>query len=602
MSDLGDQLRSYIDSLAEPVARDEALNMPEPSVQSPRRRRQRVLVPVLAAALVLACATVVVLVRTGSSTKRQVVGAAARGTVLTVERPATCAEVLQPGDSLTFGAVLSNGSTACVYEHGGTTWTSVDTNGRSRDRAGTNEVLGSRAILPLYVGGVPAGRGISFMNVSDDVAVVHYTFCDGTTLDAAPMNTAEPRFVAVGYDSRLGTPGFQAVDANGRALSAASQGSTAPPNLKSCTVSSVVGTSVTWSTQPADVDGTIFSLAADAQTVVAVGARGGAPAIWSSPQLGGLTNVLTDPGSGTIDLVRAWSGGFVAVGNNYTNGSPATPGVPQHVVVWASPDGTTWTPADATSFAAPHPIKTGMFSIVRDVATHDGLLVAIGDVYTANKHQQDGFSPCIWTSRDALHWTRHIVDLGHRFDPYQDSIVWWHGRWVASGSAGKFPAVAWTSRDLVHWDIATITPQGHSRLFADNTTLYAAGGMNVGSTKKPVSRPTLWRSDDAKRWTRVLSLPSVAIGPPPATALFVSISRVGNVLVAVGLQGPGFGAIVVYESTDGTHWHPSPVAAIQFSTSTILSGLDTVRGQLVIAGNPQGGPETLWTAAAPGPS
>jgi hypothetical protein len=228
-------------------------------------------------------------------------------------------------------------------------------------------------------------------------------------------------------------------------------------------------------------------------------------------------------------------------------------------------------------------------SYFRQVIFAQGRYVGVGDLYTANTTQQGGLSPVVWTSPDAIHWSHRVLQLGDGFDPYQESITWGHGRYVATGRMGKLPAVAWTSTDLRHWDAYTIeAPYALAHITSTATGYVAFGSISNGShnLEKAQQWPALWYSSDGSHWRRTLKLP-VSQG----NGGFGAVGDVNGVLVAVGTRGKDPIGIsdptaqpVVFLSRDGQEWSEDP--NLSFPVGTQLSGAGTFQGTFAFATAP----------------
>jgi hypothetical protein len=207
-------------------------------------------------------------------------------------------------------------------------------------------------------------------------------------------------------------------------------------------------------------------------------------------------------------------------------------------------------------------------------------------------------SRCSRTSDQIDLWDHRVADLGDGFDPYQESITWEHGRYVATGRMGKFPAVSWTSSDLRRWEAHTIAAPSAVAYIAATPRGFIAYGATSRITRdiqKMKSWPALWHSDDGQHWQQTLKLPATPSGR------FTAIGRAGRILVAVGTSGPSptptgdpHATSFAYLSTDGQTWTADPRAP--FPVGTSIEGSGTLQHHFAVVTGKQG-PSTIWTAS-----
>ena len=362
---------------------------------------------------------------------------------------------------------------------------------------------------------------------------------------------------------------------------------------------------IAWTPQPG-VAG-MQSLAGGPGGTVAVGAEANQAKIWFSVDGKTWSSVYTHPAGVSSSCPRCLAAlttsSFTAV--KYLAGrwiAFGTEGQPGRALVISSTDGQTWTPADPAAFmpTTNKPVN-GVASMVRDVTRGRGRYVAVGDTFTANPRQNSGQSPTIWTSRDAVHWRRQTTHLGNGFDPYQVSIVWRHGRYVATGQMGRFPAVAWTSTDLRHWEAHPITgPVATANIAATSHGYIAFGAIENRDPTHRKARPAIWHSSDGEHWRQTLVLPRASSGG------FTAIGEVGGAVVAIGAttDGPAStfatpGTTLVYLSSHGIIWSAAPTSAL--GTAAQIQGSGTLGSRfavITLPGGPSVATPTIWVAVA----
>jgi hypothetical protein len=216
MSDLGSQLRDYIDGVADPIRLHETSTIIEGShVRSRHRSRRAVFVAVVAISVV-ALVTAVIFLRSDTNTTIVSPAHQVPGVALTPLGPADCSRVTNAGETLLLAVTVPDAHTICVTQRANMTIAYL--NGR--------ETAHSSGITPLgqgtsFLGGIGTDRGrlIILGNLLNSANSLQLTFCNGQTLDLLPLNTTTPRFVAGAIDTdKYGNPGSQQMDSAGRPL------------------------------------------------------------------------------------------------------------------------------------------------------------------------------------------------------------------------------------------------------------------------------------------------------------------------------------------------------------------------------------------------
>lgn len=173
-------------------------------------------------------------------------------------------------------------------------------------------------------------------------------------------------------------------------------------------------------------------------------------------------------------------------------------------------------------------------AIVRDVASNDGDLLAVGSTPPLDAG--------IWRSRDAVHWTR--IDAGQIGENVVlQSVTGWRQGFAAVGlrytfaaTGVKRDAVVMTSSDGTHWRRADLAG-GQSALanvIAVHRGVLVAGGC-LGVTRAggclfaADAEAVIWTSPDGRAWTRRML-------PDGERSSVNAIASVGAKLVLVGSE------------------------------------------------------------------
>jgi hypothetical protein len=214
-------------------------------------------------------------------------------------------------------------------------------------------------------------------------------------------------------------------------------------------------------------------------------------------------------------------------------------------------------------------------SIVRDVTTNTGVLLAVGSI---------DLEAGIWRSRDARHWSRvDVGDIGR--NTVLQSVTPWRQGFAAVGIRYTFAstgiqrdAVVMTSPDALHWRRADL-PGGHSALpnaiAVHRGVLVAGGCLNVarfGCLFAAEGRAVTWTAPDGQAWTR-------HVLPDGQHSFVNAIASVGGRLVLAGsevsVEETEFGAI------------SSPIAAAIWEGSTATTA-QRVRDEALESGRANG--------------
>ncbi len=230
----------------------------------------------------------------------------------------------------------------------------------------------------------------------------------------------------------------------------------------------------------------------------------------------------------------------------------------EDAVVWASPDGFTWTriPDDETVF------NGGWGQSMSSVVAVGSGLVAVGYDTSGG-----GGDAAVWTSADGVTWVRVPHDEAiFDGDELQEmsSVAAVGSGLVAVGhdvSGGDSDAAVWTSPDGLTWTrvphdetvFGGTSDQEMSSVAAVGSGLVAVGHDSSGGE----GDAAVWTSPDGLTWTRVPHDETVFGGD--YWQAMNSVAAVGPGLVAVGYDGPGTDPdAAVWTSPDGLTWTRMP--------------------------------------------
>ena len=337
---------------------------------------------------------------------------------------------------------------------------------------------------------------------------------------------------------------------------------TAPPETApETTVPPVAGITWTRLAEGAGIPvGALISAVVDGPSgLVAVGGdvATGLPAVWSSTD-GFTWTPVVDPAAfgtpATIDDVVTGGPGFVAVGSERI-GDPAQ--FLFRPAVWTSADGTVW-----TKVAFDDQILGGASSaIMFDVVSTDSGLVAVGGADAGADRVA-----AVWTSADGATWTRsaHVPEVfGSTGFTSMSSVTAGGPGLVAVGAqqtSGDLRAGAiWTSADAVTWTRAAADPTvvggETTSVLLDAVTaagpLLVAGGIERTGDDADI---TILTSPDGVTWTRVPPMPDFS---GPGGQFLRDLTAGGPGIVGVGTVDtgdPSTAAAAVWVSPDGLSW------------------------------------------------
>src|ERR1019366_2960726 len=272
----------------------------------------------------------------------------------------------------------------------------------------------------------------------------------------------------------------------------------------------------------------VNAVAAQGGTQVAVGSANGFPAAWISAD-GGRTlqrgtgqspAVLDRPGIQQLTSVTHGSAGWLAVGG-------VTAGAPQHPVILAAADGTTWSAVDA------QPAFAGGGLYPRQAAPDRGVYVIVG--------YQQVPETTITASRRTVRSTRTIA------------TAWWSAGLTGWNRAGLAAAGA-------------LDGDGISQMLAVTAT--ADGFVGVGAHD---ARPAAWMTRDGSTWTQAgLPLPAGA-----ASAVLEHIAANGRTVGAIGMAQTAAGQVpfAVQSADGGASWKetdlPMPAGTTRITAGSI---------------------------------
>jgi hypothetical protein len=317
----------------------------------------------------------------------------------------------------------------------------------------------------------------------------------------------------------------------------------------------------------------VNAVAAEGSAQVAVGSANGYPAAWMSTDGGSMwtratgstASVLDRPGEQELTGVTDGPAGWLAVGG-------VVSGAPERPVVIISPDGSTWSAADAEPAFA----EGGLFT--EQVAASTKGYVIVGYQRTARGQT----IAAAWWSAGLTGWQRAADGTPGSLDGAGDrqmlAVTPTSAGFTAVGLYGPNPA-AWMSTDGKQWRGVTLSmPAGAARavllhVASAGRTVVATG---MALTSSGILVPFAARSaDNGATWTEVL------LPVPSGTAQVTALAAAGGMFTATGSFGtsPGHQDVVVWTSADGLTWKATTPAGqglagpgIQAITGLTVSG------------------------------
>ena len=224
---------------------------------------------------------------------------------------------------------------------------------------------------------------------------------------------------------------------------------------------------------------------------------------------------------------------------------------PPPIMIWTSPDGTTWTRiADVSMFKN---------ATIQDIAVGAHGLVAAGDTGWTQ--------PALWTSSNGASWKRQDLGsptfAGAHFADVRTTVS---GYLIGGATGGKAPvaggmqppstsvAAAWWSADGQNWTKATVHRSGNLGTTFGTIHVGAHGMVAIGSAEGGKGS-TAWTSIDGRTWQPAGAAP-FAVPPGVSDTTTVpsnQISDDGTRMVAVSIDNSG---LLLWESADGVVWQP----------------------------------------------
>jgi hypothetical protein len=289
----------------------------------------------------------------------------------------------------------------------------------------------------------------------------------------------------------------------------------------------------------------------------------GSTLLWSS--IDGMTwniepwgiPVNEDPAAPTIDTITYVGSRYLAFGGHWG------------IELWSSVDGVDWVAADhidAGTFEETAPLDSipGTYGRIRQIAYGNGMYVAVGDV---RDHEGEFYSnprAAVWTSVDALTWTR-LPDNDEVFaGPWHQEmwdVAFGDNGFVAVGSTdgndgGSSVGAIWHSQDGITWSRIA----HDETLFGEQTPDDWWGLWSVaygdGVYVAIGTGPRVLTSEDGLTWSRVPSDEiSVEAGLIDVVFGDGSFVLVGNEWTPPEDDGDGWGYVpAIWYSTDAVMW------------------------------------------------
>ena len=265
---------------------------------------------------------------------------------------------------------------------------------------------------------------------------------------------------------------------------------------------------------------------------------------------------LTSPAPLQSQVVR-WSGGYLAIGSETTNG-------PQRV--WLSRDGRSWTELPASTFGLDDPTGNTLFNAATGCG--DRVLVEI-DVTTPS----GSGTVSLWSSSDGTTWSQASF--------HNDS----RGTLVARGSVavadtetgGAAPngTALLVSTDCATWQRVALPGPAVAQItdLAVNANGFVAVGWS-GDQASTTAKPLAWYSSDGQQWS------AATIRGAQTDEGFFQVSAGAGGLIALSTN-PGLtpGGERVWASSDGRSW--AVTSADPFGTIQQGEGVGSPAGSFV---------------------
>ncbi len=245
-------------------------------------------------------------------------------------------------------------------------------------------------------------------------------------------------------------------------------------------------------------------------------------------------------GEWAADLI-AYRGGYLALG--FINGGCCDGGftTDTRAVVWTSPDGASWQlEPNVPAFALGHMVA----------AATDGHRIVVVGFRMVESVATPGFVEprgAAWTSTDGSTWVAQDDGL-----PQLNSVVFWKGRFVATGNSDAGPEI-WSTTDGTSWAAeAQASTLGPGRVIALHVT--SVGLVAIGFAEglpaadgSATSVAVTWLSTGTGRWQR---------SPDQVEFQMADINDVTGIdgrLVAIGHNWNAEGGLF-WASDDGLSW------------------------------------------------
>ncbi len=279
-----------------------------------------------------------------------------------------------------------------------------------------------------------------------------------------------------------------------------------------------------------------------------------------------------------VAAVLSRGAGYVAVGMRQNGDASAA-------------DADAWYSSDGVHFS--HATITGGSDATMDVllAAPDGSFVALGeDGYSDNTQMVTTRGTAVWTSPDGRAWTRqplqpslegalihHVVHAGATYVAVGESPV---GAPILPAPTPAPPI--WTSTDALHWTraaAASVFPS-QGRLLVNGLAWTGSRFVAVGNVLGG-SQPYAWTSRDGRAWDAT-DMTATFPAAPTGGAEPAAVAVVGSTVLAVGWSSGSATEPVAWESTDGANWTRVDLPA--FLAGIALRGIDSSNGQAIVHG------------------
>jgi hypothetical protein len=268
---------------------------------------------------------------------------------------------------------------------------------------------------------------------------------------------------------------------------------------------------------------------------------------------------------------------------------------PTPVMIWTSPDGTTWTRvADVAMYKN---------ATIQNIAVGAHGLVAAGDTGWTQ--------PAVWTSINGQVWQRQKLNSTVFANAhFSDVRAMASGYVLAGATGGKAPvcciapgpsgsAAGWWSPDGQNWTKATVGRTGGGGTMLGTIHVGADGMVAVGEAGAGATASAAWKSSDGRTWQSI-AVASFAVPPATSDTTTVpsnAISDDGTRMLAFSVDQSG---LLLWTSTDGVAWGRLDMSGTTALNASTLAGAYVLEDgvEVLAQENKPTGPISTWKLTA----